>query len=159
MRALRWGALAITLSAAWAALVPLHAQGPKRQRDLISREEIEASPKRTDDIYQVIRSLRPHFLESARGVRRLEIDPGAMDPRTNTRTNARVGSGGSNEAETAVYLDRNHIGGIDALKGILAEQVGEVRYLDASKALSEFGVNRGGPAIVIRMYKGLKPEP
>ena len=63
---------ALLSSAGLLSLTPAtaHAQ-QKKSRDLITREEIESSPQKDQDIYAVIRSLRPHFLAPARGVRTL----------------------------------------------------------------------------------------
>lgn len=159
MTLIRSGALALLVGSAWIVLIPNQALGQKRQRDLITREEIESSPKRSDYIYDVIRSQRPHFLEAPRGVRRSSIDgqssrlPGASPTRPG------LGAGGSAETEVAVFVDQNHMGGIGILKSIQAEQVEEVRYLDASKATAEYGITLGGGgAIVVKMYKGQPPE-
>lgn len=147
------GAAVLIVAAGWLALAPSQGLGQKRQRDVISREEIEQSPQRSEDILRVIRSLRPHFLEGPRGVRQTRIDPapypGALPV---------VGAGGSSAAETVVYIERNQLGGVDALRTILADQVGEVRYLDPSRAQTEFGQSAGGGAIVIKLYKGVKPD-
>jgi hypothetical protein len=154
MALLRGGALALVSAGAWLVLAPSQAQGQKRQKDLIAREEIESSPKRSDYIYDVIRSARPHFLEAPRGVRRTGIDPaGPGAPRP------AVGMGGSSQPQVEVFVELNHVGGIDVLKNILAEEVEEVRYFDPSRAEAEFGLTLGaGGAIVIKMYKPKPPE-
>jgi hypothetical protein len=157
MRRIRSVGFAMLLAGGWTLVAPGRALGqeqkePKRQRDVIARWEIEASPKRSDYIFDVIRSLRPHFLETPRGVRH-GIDgagPGGRAPMT---------SGGSTLTEAAVFVDGNRMGGIDVLKGIQAEQVEEVRYFDPSKAEAEFGLTLGaGGAIVVKLYKGKPPE-
>jgi hypothetical protein len=118
------------IAAAWVAFAPDAALG-QRRRDVITREEIEQSPKAREDLYQVIRSLRPHFLAPPRGVRRMDMDRSA-------------------QAGAAVYVGRNHLGGIDAMLTIPAADVEEVRYLDPSRAEAEFGLNGSGGAIVIK---------
>jgi hypothetical protein len=142
MTRIRSAVLALLVAGGWMALAPGQALGQKTQRDLITRAEIESSPKRSGFIYELIRSLRPHFLEPPRGVRRNN-----------------VGGGGSSLTEVAVFIGQNHAGGIDVLKGIEAEQVEEVRYFDPSRAEAEFGLTLGGGgAIVVKMYKGKPPE-
>ena len=59
----------------------------------------------------------------------------------------------------AVFIGTNQLSGIDALQTIMAENVEEVRFLDASKATAEFGVSRGaGGAIVLKLVQSGKPE-
>lgn len=153
MHRIRWAALVTLIAGGLLAIVPNQAAGQKKQRDLITREEIESSPKRSDDIYDVIRSLRPHFLERPRGVRRTDIGGAVPGGRP------AVGGGGSTATEVAVFVDQNHMGGTDVLKSIQAEQVEEVRFFDASKATAEFGMTLGGGgAIVVKLYKGKPPE-
>lgn len=160
MTVIRSGTLALLVAGTAMTLTSSHAFAQKKQRDLITRAEIESSPKRADYIYDVIRSLRPHFLEAPRGVRRSSIDggnarlPGAADP-----TRPGVGAGGSAPTEIAVFVDQNHSSGIDVLGNIRAELVEEVRYFDPSKAVAEFGITLGGGgAIVVKMSKNKPPE-
>ena len=159
MSRIRSGALVLLAAGGFMTVAPGQAMGQKKQRDLITREEIESSPKRVDYIYDVIRSLRPHFLEAPRGVRRTGIDgPGARQPGA-ASSGAGLGAGGSNTTEVAVFVGDNHMGGIDILKGIQAEQVEEVRFFDSGKATAEFGMTLGaGGVIVVKLYKGKPPE-
>lgn len=117
-----------------AALLPSDASAQKRQRDRIQRDEIIASPHRDLDLYQVIRTMRPHFLEGARGVRTM-------------------GGGSRPPAPLAVYIDRKKDIGVDALKTLPAAQVQEVRYLDPTRSLNEFGPMVNGGAIIVTLYK------
>src|SRR5689334_18353837 len=81
--------------------MPAQAQELKRDKDKITRAEIEATPQRDQDIYQVIRSLRPHFLRAARGIR--SFNAAALPP--------------------AVYVDGRKESDLDALKMIPAAAV------------------------------------
>ena len=47
------------------------ASAQRKDRDLITREDIDASAQKDQDIYAVIRSLRPHFFAAPRGNRTL----------------------------------------------------------------------------------------
>ncbi len=142
MGRIRCSGLALLVAGTWMVFTPAQAFGQKRQRDLITRAEIESSPKRSDDIYDLIRSLRPHFLDAPRGVRQPSMTQ----------------SGGA-RPEIVVFIGQNQAGGIDVLKSLQAEQVEEVRYFDPSRAEAEFGLTLGaGGAIVIKMYKGKPPE-
>jgi len=114
-------------------LLPGDLHGQKRQRDRITREEIMSSAHKDLDLYQVIRSLRPQFLSAPSGVRSL---------------------GGSNTPMIAVYVDGRRETGLDALKAIVPVDVEEVRYLDATRAGTEFGPSASSGAVIVKMCKG-----
>lgn len=117
------------------------AEAQKRNRDVITRQEIVDSPQFEFDLYQAVRSLRPHFLAGPRGVRTL----GASPP-----------------APTALYVNGNRMGEIDGLKLILARNADEVRYLDPSRAENQFGLGHSGGAILVKLIaadlKEVKPD-
>ncbi len=138
---IRSAGVALMIAAGWMTLAPGQAAAqdkePKKQRDVIARWEIEASPKRGDLIYDVIRSLRPHFLDQPRGVRHND-----------------VGGGGIERPMVVVFIDGNQAGGGDVLKGMAAEGVEEVRYFDPAKAEAEYGLALGaGGVIAIKSYR------
>lgn len=122
------GGLAITPSAA-------HAQ--KKSRDLITREEIEASPQKDQDIFSVIRSLRPHFLAPARGVRSL----------------------GNSSSRMSLYVDGVRETDAGALKNIMASAVAEVRYLDPTQSEAEYGPEANGGAVIVKRLKAGADSP
>jgi hypothetical protein len=126
----------LVLVSAWSTLAPGSAEGqkaPKRERDLIAREELVQASEKFADLYQAIRSLRPHFLASNRGERTL-------------------GNSGSAGAVPVVYVDGRQSGGPDFLKGISAKDVAEVRYLSPNKAGMDYGLGHEGGAIVVKMF-------
>jgi hypothetical protein len=110
----------------------LHAQEIKKSRDLITRAEIEASAQRDQDIYAVIRALRPHFLAPARGIRTL----------------------GNSTTRMSLYVDGARESDFNALKNIMAVSVEEVRYLDPSQSEAEYGSVANGGAVVLKRIKG-----
>ncbi|MEO7455580.1 MAG: hypothetical protein ABIY52_04915 [Gemmatimonadaceae bacterium] len=124
-------ALLACVAALALAGTPSGAQELKREKDKITRAEIEASPQRDQDIYQVIRSLRPQFLRAARGVR----------------------SFNGVAAAPVLYVDGRHESDLDALKALPAAAVQEVRYLDPSKAENEFGNDAQSGAVVVTRVK------
>ncbi|MGH7629990.1 MAG: hypothetical protein ACREOF_11550, partial [Gemmatimonadales bacterium] len=66
---------------AMAGAMPLPAQQATRQRDVITREEIE--PLQVEDAYQVVLRLRPEFLRRPTGARTTTLSvmgPDAGDP-------------------------------------------------------------------------------
>lgn len=130
----------LVLVSAWSTLAPGNAQGqkaPKRERDLIAREELVQASEKFSDLYMAIRSLRPHFLTSNRGERTL-------------------GNSGSAGAVPVVYVDGRQSGQPDYLKGISAKDVAEVRYLSPNKAGMEYGLGHEGGAIVVKMFVNAK---
>lgn len=144
MRILKAGVLVM---AAAVALVPA-AQAQKKDRNLITREEIITSAQKDSDLYQAIRSLRSHFLNKPRGQRTMDVERGGP-------TGMQVGS--SKPLEPIVYLNGNKLGELNLLKNILASDVFEVRYLDPARAQDEFGADAAGGAVVVTLVKGIKP--
>lgn len=110
---------------------PGTAFAQKKQRDVITREEIMKSALADADLLTAIKVLRPHFLQAPRGTRTL---------------------GGSYMAPIAIYLDKIRQPGGDMLKLLLANSVAEVRYLDPNRSQNEFGITANGGAIVIKRY-------
>ena len=119
-------------------LLPAAASAQKRQRDRITREEIEASPHKHLDACQLIRNMRPHCLEPPKGVRSF---------------------GGSNAPYTpiALYVDGRRETGLDALRTLDPLTFEDVRYLDPTRAESEFGTLAANGAVVIKLRK-VKPQ-
>jgi len=119
-----------------AALAPsqLHAQ-KKRQRDLVTRDEIVETGQTQQDLFAALRALRPRFLERPPGVRTI--------------------TAGETKA-TAVYVDGKPMGGIETLQSIMASTVEEVRYYEPSKAATEFGPNAEGGAVAVKLTKAPK---
>ena len=108
----------------------LHAQ--KKSHDLITREEIEASAQKDQDIYAVIRALRPHFLAPARGIRTL----------------------GNSSSRMSLYVDGARESDFNALKNMMAVSVEEVRYLDPTQSEAEYGSVANGGAVIVKRIKG-----
>lgn len=96
-----------------------------RSRNAIDAEELMAMPHST--LYEALRALRPRWLQ-ARSSATLR------DP----------------EPQTArVYLDGQPFGGVNDLRMLLPDDVGEVRFLSASDATTRFGTNHFAGAIVV----------
>jgi hypothetical protein len=113
---------------------PVLAQS--RDRDKITREEILNSAQKQQDLYLVVRGLRPHFLLPPRGVRSISGRP----------------------APAVLYINGNRMGELIEMRKILATDVHEVRYLDPGKAENEFGVRHSGGAVLVTLIKGLKSD-
>jgi hypothetical protein len=111
--------------------LPTQATAQKKQRDVITREELMSNTSGDRNLYEVIRQLRPHMLQARPGVRTL---------------------GGSNQVGLAVFIDRKR-DDIEVLRTLRPELVEEVRYFDPAKAESEFGFSAGGGAVMVKLYK------
>lgn len=127
----------LTLSMATGLLMiaaPRASEAQRRQPDRITREEIDASPHRQLDIYELIRRTRPTFLQSGGAARRAEAVP------------------------MALYIDGRRQGGIDALKAIAAATVQDVVYFEPARAATEFGAQAANGAIVVKLRRDVKPD-
>ena len=124
MKSLRWclGVSALVLSAA-----PLAAQG---KRDVITKEEIMSPAQKDRDLLQIVRSLRPHFLNAPRGVRSM---------------------GNSAIAPVQLYVNDTHRPGLDDLRNIKPEEVEEVRYLDPNRAQDQYGISHNGGVVIVKL--------
>lgn len=78
--------------------------------------------------YEMIRALRPHWLRPAAGVS--VSRPGAGEP--------------------VVYVDGVELGRLSVLTEVMASDVLEAEYMNASRATAEFGMDHAGGAILIR---------
>jgi hypothetical protein len=131
--------LALVLSGLLLFSVSSAADAQKRQRDRITREEIETSPHRDLDLYQLIRNTRPHFLEPPKGVRSF-------------------GNSRAPNTPIALYVDGRKDTGLDALKTLSPLRVEEVRYFDPTRAESEFGPNAAQGAVVVKLRRGARSD-
>jgi hypothetical protein len=132
---------AVILAGACLALVPATADAQKRERDRITRAEILASPAKERDLYEVIRGLRPHFVEAPRW-------------RKGTRS-----MGNTQMAPIAVYVDDKKDSGLDALRTLLPTMVDEVRYLEPTASANRFGPTVNGGALMVKLYREPKVTP
>lgn len=126
---------ALILAGALSIVLPAEASAQKRQRDLLTRDEIQASPQRDLNLLQALRSLRPKFVQVAP-----------------TQTSF----GATMVSKAVVYIDGMREENVDELSTIRAGDVDEVRYLDPSQAATEYGPTAGGGALVIKMHKGAR---
>jgi len=114
-----------------AGLTP-EAAAQSRKRDVITREEILEVAMRHEDLLQVIRALRPHFLAPPRGARSMMNGP---------------------PAPVQLYVDDTRRSGLDELRMIKPASVEEVRYLEPSKAQDQYGITHNGGAILVTLRK------
>jgi hypothetical protein len=96
-------------------------------RDVLTAEEISRASGMT--AYDVVQQLRPQFL----------------------RLRAARSTQGAGQSEPVVYVDNIRTGGLDALRGVRAESVEEIRYISASDATTRFGTGHLAGAILVRL--------
>jgi hypothetical protein len=150
----------LSLLAAAALLAPAPAQAqkpPKKDRDLITREELLEAEAKSPDLYQAVKRLRPHFITVLnRGPHSTGVTPGApgvtMCDEARER-NCSVRSMGTVIALPVVYVDGMKTGDIEVLKTYATRNVEEVRYLTATKAEMEYGLGHEGGAILVKLHK------
>lgn len=111
---------------------PLAAQ--KRQRDLITREEIQATPG-VQTAHDAVRRLHPEWLRDAS-----------------------VRSMGASRSVVQVYLNERREGDAGALRNIDVSAIGEIRYLDGSQAEARFGQNHAAGAILVTLFQGARKD-
>ena len=100
----------------------------RRNRDVITREEIASANVGTQTVLEVITALRPAFL-SVRGVQE---------------------SGASESGRVHVSIDGGRIMSTDELRGIVAGTVKEIRFLNLGAAMQKFGgAALQGPVILV----------
>lgn len=135
--------LAVATAAALSPFAAAPAEAQKRDRDRITREELESSAQKSTDLYRAIRSLRAHMLSGSRGVRSMGIERGADDRMQAT----------GRAIPPVIYIDGNRAGDPEVLKSVLTTNVAEVRFLDPNKALMEYGTGHEGGAILVTLLK------
>src|SRR5437867_6144538 len=112
-------------------LGPAELRAQKRSPDRLTREEILASARNDLDLYEVIRLLRPRFLEGPRGTR--------------------SAFGATRTAALAVFVDGRRDAGVETLRTIRSLTVQEVQYLDPTHAENEYGPTASGGALLIKL--------
>ncbi len=129
----RLGFIALALTTACAGRPPGSVGAESRNPDVLARAELLQSAQRSKDLFEAIRSLRPNFI----------------NPRT-TRTQ---GAQARSLPRPVVYVDGALSGELDVLKGIMVENVEEVRFKGPTEATMEFGPNAPGGAILVTLRK------
>ena len=126
----------IALASACAAKAPVSGSSDEatapapRNRDLITQADLEADPSlRAQTVLEVVRALRPHFLNE-RGTTLPYADQEA--------------------GKVHASIDNARIVSVSELSGMHANDVVEIRYLNAAQAMQKFGIAaRQGPVILV----------
>ncbi|MEP7000434.1 MAG: hypothetical protein ABI969_08130 [bacterium] len=105
------------------------AAAPTRNRDVITKEEMQSGTMSSQSVLDVITALRPNYL-TVRGLHNVGSDPEA--------------------GKVHASIDGNKVGSLDELRGIVASTVKEIRFLNPSAAMQKFGSNsHEGPVILV----------
>jgi len=128
---LRLGLAFALASTACSSFGPPQQPSPQSQRNILTREEILASTANQGDLLDAIHSLRPTFLAKPHSV---------------------FAGNAAAAVPLAVYIDRIRQSGVEALRSIAAGKVAEVRYLDPTASLNEFGPTARGGSLLIRIF-------
>jgi hypothetical protein len=105
------------------------AQKPRRDRNVITAEEIAEKPS-AQNAHDLIRNLRPQWL-SSRGP-----------------TTIMMG-----EVGVVVYRDGSKMGSAEELYTIPADQIQEMRFLSAGDATMRYGIDHPRGAIELKMKR------
>lgn len=138
----------LVIAAAAVAFQPAEAEAQRRDRDLITRDELVNSSQKNTDLYSAVRSLRSHMLQGPRGPRQLNVAPptvGSAGPGTLRNTEA---------AKAVLYINGARSGDIDMMRNIQTMHVEEVRYLNPNAAGMQFGPGHEGGAILVKLVTG-----
>ena len=113
----------LALCAACATAGSPGASGPRKDRDLLSREQIrDTGYNNALDAVQALRSnwLRPKGTDSFAA-----------------------------PTQVQVYLDNNRLGGVETLRGIATSQISYIRYYDGVTASGRWGLGHGQGVIYV----------
>lgn len=109
------------------------APATNRNRDVITKEELQGASTGSQSVYDVVLALRPNFL-TVRGLHAIPV--AGVD-----------GESGKVHAS----IDGNKIVAVDELRGIQASTVAEIRFLNPAAAMQKFGgAAREGPVILVK---------
>lgn len=120
-------AMTIPTLAAEASAQQQSATAERTDRSRLQAAEIEASPTVERDLYEVVRSLRPHWMRT-RGDRSV-----------------------TNNGRLQVYVNGMQAGGVEELRRLDPRSVKSMQFLDASSATMQFGSDHARGAILVTL--------
>lgn len=127
MATLMSGTLLATACATSSASDTAASETQTRNRNVLSGEEMERGAGDAADVHEAIAKLRPHFLRQR---------PTTMS---------------GNGEGVKVYVGNTPYGGVEALKGLRAASVRQVRYLTGPEATTLFGTGHGAGALILTL--------
>lgn len=152
---IRGGLIVWAAGAGWSP--PAEAQN--RDRNVITQEELERVAQRSPNLYQAVRSLRQHMVDTTRGANRgvRSLDVGAPG-RSDAGREATVGTTRNTPVPRPIlYVDNRRLGDFLLMQDIPTLEVAEVRFLDRTRAANDLGIGHEGGAIMVTMRKPKEP--
>jgi len=123
-----WMIALLVVAGCTAGGTPGSAAAPGQPRDLITREQIDGMP--VSSAWEVVQRLRPEFLRP-------------RNPSSSVNRNLAV-----------VYVDGMRRGQPETLRSIPANDVEEIRFVNAIDAQQRYGPDHTGGVIEIRVRRG-----
>ena len=116
----------------------------RRQRDVITKEELSDPALRALSVLDVVRLLRPHFLNE-RGSNSIPFSGAGSD---GDKARGAVTDPEAGKVHSSV--DGGKVGPLEELRNIHVSAIIEIRYLNAAAAMQKFGgAAREGPVILV----------
>lgn len=116
----------------------------RRQRDVITKEELSDPAIRAQSVFEVVKLLRPHFLND-RGSHSIPYSGSGGSEGDKARAAVDPGTG-----RVHVSIDNGAIRSLDELRSLHANGVVEIRFLSPAAAMQKFGgAAREGPVILV----------
>jgi len=115
-----WLALALTLVAASACRQRAHPEGPP-QADYNTLTAAELTQREFYSVAEAVKTLRPNWLS---------LHGPSADP-------------------IQVYVDDNHVGGLEVLNSIRVSSVTRIRHIDGIQAPARYGAGHSSGAILV----------
>jgi hypothetical protein len=110
-----------------------------RNRDVITKEEMQGASMGSQSVLDVVTALRPNFL-TVRGLHTVPV----KDANGNQVVDEESG-------KVHASIDGNRVVALDELRSIQASTVVEIRFLNPSAAMQKFGgAAREGPVILVK---------
>jgi outer membrane cobalamin receptor len=106
------------------------SDGPSRNRNVITQEEIEAQPVST--AYELVQRLRPTWF------------------RNRGPTSIRGGA----PSTALVYIDEVRTGGLEALYRVSTQIIREIQFINGRDATTRWGLDHGGGVIMVWTGRG-----
>ena len=135
-----------TASGSSEELAPRPQESARRQRDVITKEELSDPALRSASVLDVVKLLRPHFLND-RGSNSIPYSgAGGSDGEK-----ARGAVADPEAGKVHASVDGGKIGPLEELRSLHVNAIIEIRYLSAAAAMQKFGgAAREGPVILVR---------
>ncbi|MFN2324355.1 MAG: hypothetical protein ABR551_00555 [Gemmatimonadales bacterium] len=132
MKWISQGLTALVAAMLLVTLAPGEAEGQRKERDRITREELEQFHENRSDLFRAIRSLRPHFVQGSRGSRS-------------------IGGGAMVATRPILYVNGTRMADVAMLTDIMTRDVVEVRFIPPTEAAMTYNAEHGAGVIQVTL--------